>query len=538
MNALTGTGSLIRLALRRDRFVLVAWIVGLAAFLAMTTHLSVQGLPTHGDIVTETRFMAANPGMRLLSLSSGASVGAYAMSRSYLTLAILAAVMSILAVVRHTRQGEERGQEELLRAGVVGSAASLAAAVTVALAANALLAPMLGLAMIANGQPAASSLAAGAAIAAVGVAFTGVAAVTSQLGSTARGANGIAMGCLAVAFVVSGVGNVLGGVDAGGVVATSAWPAWLSPIGWGFELRPFGGDRWWLLAAPAVFALSLIALSGRYASRRDLGAGALPERPGRVRASRFLRGPFGLAWRLQRTTFLVWLAGCLGLGLVFGSVTSSAVDQRGSFRDWYQRMGAGSDMLHAFATSMIEMAGMLAAIYVVQVLLRMREEETRGRLEPVLGASVGRTRWTMSYVVTAALGAVALLLTFAAAMALTAGQALGDSSGLLRELTGAALAQVPAALAIAAVVVVLIALLPRCAAAASWLLVAAAILLSPVFGTSLGLSQAAQHVSPFTYQKAPALEISASAVAALLALAVALLAAGLAAFRRRDLVSG
>ena len=71
--------------------------------------------------------------------------------------------------------------------------------------------------------------------------------MTSQLSSTARGANGLAMAALAVAFVVSGVGNMLGGVDDSGMVAYSAWPTWLSPIGWGFEMRPFGGDRWWLL---------------------------------------------------------------------------------------------------------------------------------------------------------------------------------------------------------------------------------------------------------------------------------------------------
>ena len=538
MNALTGTGRLVRLALRRDRLVLAAWVVGLTVFLAMTTHMSVQGLPTQQDVVTQTQFMAANPGMRLLSLSAGASVGAYAMSRSYLTLAILAAVMSILAVVRHTRQSEERGRDELLRAGVVGSAASLAAAVVVALAANAVLAPLLALAMIANGQPAAGSFAAGAAIAAVGVAFTGVAAATSQLSSTARGANGLAMAVLAVAFVVSGVGNMLGSVDASGLVAHSAWPTWLSPIGWGYLLRPFGGDHWSLLALSGGFAAVLTLFAGRYASRRDLGRGLLPERAGRDRASRALRGPFGLAWRLQRSAFVAWLAGMVGFGLIFGSVAESATGQQGSFRDWYQHMGATSDMLDAFATSMVEMAGMLAAIYVVQVLLRMREEEARGRLEPVLAAAVGRTRWAMSYVATAAFGAVALLLAFAAAMALTAGAALGDTSGMLRELTGAAMAQLPAVLAIAAIVVAVVALLPRRAAAVSWLLLTAAILLSPVFGTSLGLPQSVLDLSPFAYQKAPALEISPGAIVALAALAGGLIIVGLAVFRRRDLTTG
>ena len=47
---------------------------------------------------------------------------------------------------------------------------------------------------------------------------------------------------------------------------------------------------------------------------------------------------------------------------------------------------------------MIELAGMLAAIYVVQVLLRMHEEESQGRLEAVLGRAVSRPRWVMSYV--------------------------------------------------------------------------------------------------------------------------------------------
>ena len=63
MNALArscGTARL-RLALRRDRFVLAAWMLGLTAFLAMTTHMSVQGLPTQRDVVTETQFMAAQP---------------------------------------------------------------------------------------------------------------------------------------------------------------------------------------------------------------------------------------------------------------------------------------------------------------------------------------------------------------------------------------------------------------------------------------------------------------------------------------------
>ncbi len=45
-------------------------------------------------------------------------------------------------------------------------------------------------------------------------------------------------------------------------------------------------------------------------------------------------------------------------------------------------------------------------------------------------------------------------------------------------------------------------------------------------------------LSPFTHQKAPAAAVSGPAIVALVAIASALAAAGLAAFRRRDLVQG
>ncbi len=124
-------------------------------------------------------------------------------------------------MVRHTRQNEETGRAELLRAGVIGPAAPLVAGVAVALCANAALAALLGAGMIVNGQPAASSFAAGCAIAGVGVAFTGVAALTSQLSSTARGANGLAMAALAVAFVVAASATCSGTSTRAGLVAYS-----------------------------------------------------------------------------------------------------------------------------------------------------------------------------------------------------------------------------------------------------------------------------------------------------------------------------
>ena len=370
----------------------------------------------------------------------------------------------------------------------------------------------------------------------MGAAFTGVAALTAQLSRSARGATGLATAVLAVAFLVGGVGNMLGGVDAGGTVAFSAWPGWLSPIGWGYQMRPFGGDHWWLLGLFAAFTGILLAAAGRLAVRRDLGAGALPERPGRGQASAALRGPFGLAWRLQRPAFLGWLAALTGFGLIFGSVSKSTRDMGGSAQEMYERTLGTGQMLDAWFTMLTVMGGVAVAIYAVQVLLRMREEESRGRLEPVLSSAVGRTRWALSFVLTAVIGATVLLLAFATAVALTAGPALGDTSGLLLDLNAAALAELPAVLAIAGLVVALFAVLPRRAAPVAWVLLGAAVLLSPLF--DLEVAQWLADVSPFAHQKAPAQEVAAAAVVALLGVAAALVAAGLAWFRRRDLAAG
>ena len=253
-------------------------------------------------------------------------------------------------------------------------------------------------------------------------------------------------------------------------------------------------------------------------------------------ASVALRGPLGLAWRLQRPAFLGWFVALVGFGLIFGSVSESARKMGGSAQEMYQRMYGTGEMLDAWFTTLIVMGGIAVAIYAVQVLLRMREEEARGRLEAVLSGAVSRPRWMISYVLTALAGGSALLLAYATAVALTAGAAIGDTAGLLRDLNAAALAELPAVLAVAGAVVAIIALLPRRAVAVSWLLLGAAILLSPLF--DLKASPWLLDLSPFTHQKAPAGEIGMVAVVALLGVAAVLTATGLVAFRRRDLAPG
>ncbi|RYP88101.1 ABC antibiotics transporter [Nocardioides guangzhouensis] len=538
MSGFTGTTRLVRLALRRDRMILPAWILGMAGFLAATTAMFEDSYSAHPELLEpDTRIVVENPGMRVLGLVTGPSVGGYTLHRDALTLAVLAAMMSVLAVVRHTRQSEELGREEMLAAGVVGRYASLAAGVVVSLLANVVLAVMLGLAMVVAGQPAVGSLIGGASVALVGVAFTGVAAVTSQLASTTRGATGLGGAVLGVAFALAALGNMLGTVDSAALRVSSAWPAWLSPIGWGQQMRPFADNLWWPLGLAVAVMVSLCGVAVVLVDRRDVGRGMWPERRGAAHASPALLSPAGLVWRLQRGALLGWAVGLLGFGLVFGALSDRIQGLEGSATEWYATFGGEADLIGAYWASMMQIAGMAVAVYVVALMLRLRHDESEGTLEPVLAAAVSRLRWLAAYAVNALAGATLLILVYAAAMALTGGQALGGTASLLRDLIGAALVQLPAVAVLGAAVVTLVTVLPRWSVGLSWLLLVFSVFVGPMFGPSLGLPTWLLNLSPFTHvPNAPAVAISYEPLLGLVLACVLVGVLAVIALRRRNLL--
>jgi ABC-2 type transport system permease protein len=200
-----------------------------------------------------------------------ASLGALAMLKMSGLGAALVAVLAILIVVRHTRAEEEAGRLELLGATVVGRYAPVTAALLVALGSNLVLGLLTTLGLLGAGLPAAGSVAFGLGWAGVGIAFAAIAAVAAQLISGARAAIGIAVATLGLAYLLRAVGDTAGADG-------PSWLSWLSPIGWGQQIRPYAGERWWVLLLLAGFAV--LVASGAYAlvARRDLGAGLLPGR--------------------------------------------------------------------------------------------------------------------------------------------------------------------------------------------------------------------------------------------------------------------
>jgi ABC-2 type transport system permease protein len=528
---LAGTRDLVKLALRRDRVMLPAWIYVIAIGVTSTAYTFSHLYRTPSSRAALVRSGESNPALLFLyGRLNGTSVGALTAWRYGVWAALFAVLMTTFIVIRHTRADEEAGRLELIGSARVGRQSPLVAALTVAVAANLILTLLLCVVLPVVGLPAAGSVALALAIGTTGLAFTGVSAVAAQLTSGARAARGIVFCVLGLSFLARAVGDSAG---AGG----PSWLTWVLPLGWTETLRPFAGERWWVLALPVAMFAAGTWLAFVLAARRDHGAGLLPDRPGRPEASVALRGPQTLAWRLQWGSLAGWAVGFAFMFAVCGAAAKgigSLLGSSGALRNEFARLGGQSAIVNAYLSALMLLAGLVAAAFGVSAVLRLRAEETAGRADPVLSGVFGRIRWGLSHMLVAVAGTAGLLALAGVATGL--GYALrGAGGGEVLRMLGAGLAQLPAALVIAGVAAAAFGLLPDACVAVGWTALGLMVALN-IFGQSLQLSHWVMDISPFTHvPRLPGGEFSAQPLLWLSFAALALGAVGLAALRRRDI---
>ncbi|MGW7380754.1 ABC transporter permease [Streptomyces sp. NPDC054794] len=519
---LAGTGTLLRFALRGDRVMIPVWIA-VNALMVLSMPNTLKGLyGTTAERADLVRQMETNASFRaLIGPVFDTSIGALTAWRVGIYAAALGAVMSLLIVVRHTRDEEESGRQELVASGMVGRRASLTAALLAAAGANAVLALLItaGLA----GQGASGALSFGLGLAGVGMVFATLAAIAAQLTQSARLARGLTAAVLGAAFVLRAAGDTA--TDDGSSVLT-----WLSPLGWLENQRSFGGERWWVLllfaAAVAVQAVVAYELAGR----RDVGMSFLPTRPGPPTGRLGTAG--ALAWRLQRGGVLGWSVGFFLAGVVYGGLTDGAADlvrDNEKAREIFERMGGQSGLTDTFLASMVGMLGLIASLYVVASVLRLNGEETSGRAEPLLACAVGRLRWAAGHLLIAFGGSALIMLLAGLGFAVGYGKEIGP-------VLGACLVQLPAVWVIGGAAVLLYGLVPRLAPAA-WG-IAVAVLLIGWVGPALNAPRIVLDLSPFGHlPKLPGGGMEWPPVLILMGLAMMLVGGGLAGLRSRDMTT-
>jgi ABC-2 type transport system permease protein len=528
MNTLMGTRKLVRLILRRDRVIMPVWIVFLALVLMSFPSSLREVFPT----AAERRQYADNAGfVALYGRLSGTSLGEFVTWRGGF-IPVMVGLISLLTVIRHTRVDEETGRRELLGSTVVGRHAGLAAALIATLGANLVLAALVAAGMTSQDLPATGSVALGLELAAAGWLYAGVGAAAAQLTTSAAGARGIAIIVLGAAYVLRVAGDLSG--HAGGAYA---WLSRVSPIGLVHQIQPYGDQRWWVLALAAGLTAALTAAAIALSARRDLGAGLLPTRPGPATAATSLRSPLALAWRLHRSLLAAWTAGFAALGAVFGGVAEGIGDMgqdNKNLQDLFTRMGGRGALIDAFLASVMALLGLIAAAYAVQATLKLQTEESSGRAEPVLATAVSRLRWAGGHLTFSILGPTSALAAAGLTTGLTHGLNTGHVGAELPRVLGAAMVQLPAVWALAALAVALFGLVPYLTPAA-WGALAAYLVLLTV-GATLQLNQWLLDLSLFTHTpKAPAADVTATPLATLTATAVILTAAGLTGLQHRDI---
>jgi ABC-2 type transport system permease protein len=522
---LSGAGTLLRFALRRERFSLPCWLFGAAALLAFQSVGSQRFYDTPQKLAQLRETMSASAAAVAMGGPTQllTTIGGEIVFEILAYLAVVVALMNMFLVGRHTRSDEETGRAELLRSARVGRRAPTVAALTLAGLADTAVVLVLFAAAVGTGLPPGGSLLLGVVTGGVGVTFAAVTAVAAQIFENPRSVYGAVGLALAAAYVARAIGDVGSGAA-----------SWASPIGWAQRSYPYAGDRWWTVLLFAAATLALTALAFALLDRRDFGAGLLPYGTGRTTASWALGSPLGLAWRLQRGSLAGWAVAVFALGAAYGSFADSIADYLADNPEIAAYLpGGAADAVNSYLSLTVSIVALLTAAFGVASVLRARGEETAGRAEPLLAAPVSRYRWLASHLAIAVGGGAFVLAVGGFGIGLTYGLTISDSRQALR-MTGMALVYLPAVWTVIAVAVLGLGWAPRAAVAVAWAAFAyCAVAL--LFAAAFDLPDWFDDASPFTHiPKAPLHTVTATPILVIIMTALAGLILAAAGFRRRD----
>ncbi|WP_106193376.1 ABC transporter permease [Alkalibacterium olivapovliticus] len=529
MKSQAQTGHIFRFTLKKEWLKLLLWLTGCAFYVIMGVVAFVE---VYGDPLERQSMAVAmqNPAMEAL-FGRAIGIDNYTIGAMYShTMTILGfvlfAVMSILLVVRNTRSEEEDGILEMIQALPTGRLAHTTSAILLLLLTNGLLAIISTVLLIVLGDGSMGTEGAiltGIVYGMSGIVFGSVTLVTAQLSSNARGAMMMAFGVLGASYMLRIVGD-------SGIELLS----WLSPLGLLYGSEPFVNNYWFPVWISIGLSLLLITIALWLKHQRDMGAGLLPDRAGKRHATALLKTPMGFVLKLVKTPLVVWAIAMLLLGVSYGSVIGDVEGLLEGNEVIEQIIAADPDlsMVDQFMAMILGVLAMAATIPSIQVLLRLRGEEKKNRLEKIIAGSHSRLVIFGSFIVVSVV--VVVLFQLLQSFAFGGSAVFMDYDVLLREIIVAAMAYIPAILVMIGVASVLIGWLPKLTSLI-WLYVGFAFVVL-YFGGLFDMPDFINGLSPFYHvPEMPIEEWSWTVTTVLSLLSLVLMAVGYAGFRRRDI---
>jgi ABC-2 type transport system permease protein len=514
-----GTGLLVRFAFQRDRVLVTAWVLVLAA-MAVASAAGTTGLYADArERVAAAEAINASPAIVALygPVLDTSSLGELAMTKMTVLYAVFVAFLGVVVVRRHTRVEEESGRAELVGATAVGPDAPLAAALVEAALAALAVGLLAALGDVAGGLPVAGSLLFGASWTGIALVGAAISLLAAQVSSSSRTVGLVASGAIGVLYLLRAVGDT-----------TVSWLSWLSPFGWGTRLSAWSEPRVWVLALYPLLAGVLTAVAVALRRRRDLGAGLLADRPGPAHGSPRLRDAVALAWRNQATALAGWTVGIAAIGVLMGSIVpsiGSMLDSAGA-RAVVEAMGGLGALQDALVFALASVVAVIITGFGIAAITRAAGDEHAGRTETVLATATTRDR------VLLAVGGLALVGTSWLLLVSGVATAVGRGDGL--DAVGAYLVQAPAVWLVLGLGLVLLTVRSRWAVA-GWALLAVFVTLGQL-GETLRLPEWVVALSPYHHvPKYPAEAFVWRPELAMTALAATALLVAWLRFRSRDI---
>ncbi len=525
-----GIGQQVLLILRRDRFRIPFWLIGIILF----TLVVAAAYPELTTTVEERLMMAETmnnpamtamfgPGYGLDDYTYGAMLG----HQMLLFTALIVAIMSILLVGRYTRGEEESGCLEMISSLPVGKLSGLGSTTLVLWGTNILLALLTGLGLYAlgiEGMDLNGSLLYGAALGVAGIFFTAVTALFAQLAESTRGTVGLSIAVLGFFYLIRAVGDV-----------SNETISMCSPLGWISRTEVYVSNYWWPVVL--ILAVSLAVTAGAFylSSNRDLGAGFLPSRTGRRRASVFLQSSLGLAWRLQRNGIIAWAVGLFILGASYGSVMGDMEAYLGSLELMQEMLPdvEGFTLTEQFLPMLMSVLSIIGAIPALLMITKLRGEESKNRKEHLLVRAVSRTKLLGSYLVLA-LATGAVMLALAGMGMWTAAAVVMETPLSFDTIINAVVVYYPALLVMIGLSVFLMGFKPKLLGL-SWLYLGYSFLVI-YLGELLDIPEEMAAITPFGHiPQLPIEEMNYFALVILPAIALLLVVIGMMGYQRRDI---
>jgi ABC-2 type transport system permease protein len=518
----SGVGTLLAFAVRGDRVRLGAWMSALTFMMIYAPNAIKLAYPDEATRLSRVNILKTPAGIMLGGPSFGGNqsdLGVMIANELMLTMIVAASILSILTVVRHTRAEEESGAAELVQSSAVGRYARTFAALVLVGSVNAILAVMMTLALAVTGFDLIDCAGMCLGITGAAMVFGAVAAVTVQLWRQARSATGVAMGVLAAAALLRGIGDIIN--HSGSLLS------WFSPIAWAQQMRAFVDLRWWPFALLVALTLALVGLSMLLETRREYDDGILGTRGDRVDAPS-IRSVVALNIVLQRGQVIGWGVGMFLSGLALGSMTRSLQDAAKT-NELVARVLA-TQGYNGIYTTLTQFLAAAATGFVVAAVVRLTSDEQSGIAEQVLAGSVSRWRWLLANIGAALAGATLLMGVAGLGNGLGAAVTMADAD-LIPRLTAAGIAQVPAMAVIAGVAAVAVAVRRPLI---GWLAVTF-VVLSLYLGALLRLPRWLIDLSPVGRTTVPS---TAPVTALVMMVGVAIALTGVAGwiYRRRDAI--